>query len=63
MILRQRKLADELNLEFTGTVGVLILAKQNGIIPLLLSYFEKIRKTNFRISESFLKVLLEKYDS
>lgn len=60
--LKARKLANELNLKFTGTVGVLILAKQNGIIPLLFSYFEKIRKTNFRISESFLKILLDKYD-
>lgn len=61
--LKARKLADELNLEFTGTLGVLILAKQNGIIPALLPYFEKIKKTDFRISANFLKILLDKYDS
>jgi predicted nucleic acid-binding protein len=60
--LKSRKLADQLKLEFTGTIGVLVLVKKNGIIPLLLPYFEMIRKTNFRISESVLKILLEKYE-
>ncbi len=39
--LKGRKLALQLNLKFTGTLGVLILAKQQGIIPLLKPFFEK----------------------
>jgi hypothetical protein len=41
---------------------VLILAKTQGVIPLLQSYFEKIEATDFRIPVSFLQILLDKYD-
>ncbi|MDN3583014.1 DUF3368 domain-containing protein [Mucilaginibacter flavus] len=60
--LKGRKLAQQLNLEFTGTIGVLVLARQRKVIPLLLPYFEKIKSTNFRISNDFLQTLLDKYD-
>jgi len=47
-----RKLAQKLGLPVKGTVGVLLLAKQYGIIPLLKPYLELIQKTNFRLSQS-----------
>ena len=56
--LKGRKLAAQLNLEYTGTLGILILAKQQGIIPSLKVYFEKIKETDFRISPSLLTSIL-----
>jgi len=47
---KARKLASNLGLSFTGTVGVIIKAKLNGYIPSIKPSLEKIRTTNFRIS-------------
>jgi len=60
--LKGRKLADELHLEYTGTLGILILAKQKGIIPSLKTYFEKTKATNFRVPAALLDALLKKYE-
>jgi predicted nucleic acid-binding protein len=57
--LKGRKLASQLNLKYTGTLGVLILARQKGIIPLLKPYFEKIKETDFRIAPDLLQKILE----
>jgi predicted nucleic acid-binding protein len=57
--LKGRKLALHLKLKFTGTLGVLILAKQRNIIPLLAPFFDKIKATDFRISAVLLKKILE----
>ena len=47
---KARKLAQQLGIPFTGTIGVIIKAKLNGIIPSIKPYLEKIKETNFRIS-------------
>ena len=61
--LRGRKLAEQLHLDYTGTVGVLVLARQRGIINDLRSHFDRIRATNFRVPERLLKALEKTYDS
>lgn len=48
---KARKLAERLGLAVTGTLGVIIRAKNNGIITSIKPYLNKIRDTNFRISE------------
>lgn len=47
---KARKVAEKLGLRITGTIGILIKAKLNGVIPSIKPLFEKIRSTNFRIS-------------
>ena len=47
---KARKIAQQLGISFTGTIGVIIKAKLNGIIPSIKPYLEKIKETNFRIS-------------
>jgi predicted nucleic acid-binding protein len=39
--LKGRTFASQLNLKYTGTLGLLIIAKQQGIITKLKPYFEK----------------------
>jgi predicted nucleic acid-binding protein len=47
---KARKIAERLGITFTGTIGVIIKAKQKGIIPSIIPLLEKIKQTNFRIS-------------
>ncbi|GHT24674.1 DUF3368 domain-containing protein [Bacteroidia bacterium] len=57
---KARKLAKILNIDYTGTIGILILAKHKGIISSIKPILEKIKETNFRISaELELRALIE----
>jgi predicted nucleic acid-binding protein len=48
---KARKIASRLRLKFTGTVGVIIKAKKRGFIPLIKPLLERIKQTDFRMSE------------
>lgn len=55
-----RKRAEELGLSIIGSLGVLLKAKQMGVLPSLLQVIQEIDKTDFRISETIkLKLLGE----
>jgi predicted nucleic acid-binding protein len=57
---KARRLAEKLNLNYTGTLGILLKARQFGIVPLLKPLLEKIQQTNFRFSEKvFAEILKE----
>ena len=47
---KARCVAEQLGLDITGTVGVLIKAKLLGVITSIKPYLNKIRETDFRIS-------------
>ncbi len=47
---KARKIANQLGINYTGTIGIIIKAKQNGITPSIKPVLEKIKQTNFRIS-------------
>lgn len=47
---KARKIAHKLGISFTGTIGVIIRAKLNGIIPSIKPLLSKIKETNFRLS-------------
>ena len=56
---KARRLAKKLNLNFTGTVGVIIAAKQLGYINKIKPLLEKINLTNFRLApDIYAKALL-----
>ena len=57
--LKARKIATTLSLRFTGTVGVLINAKELGFIHSVKYYIEKIQTSNFRISDALIIKALE----
>lgn len=56
---KARKLAERLGLSVTGTLGVIIRAKNTGLIQSIKQYLEKIRETNFRISEELEQIALK----
>lgn len=47
---KARKIAEQLGIIFTGTIGVIVKAKLNGIIPSIKPLLEKIKRTDFRLS-------------
>ncbi len=53
-----RRFAENLGLKVIGTIGLLIIAKNNGVITSLKHYFDLIQQTNFRISSSILERVL-----
>ncbi len=49
--LAARKFAQQMNLELTGTLGVLVRAKNLGVLPALRPVIARLRAVNFRVSE------------
>ncbi|MCF8461570.1 MAG: DUF3368 domain-containing protein [Flavobacteriales bacterium] len=58
--LKARKLAKQLNLIFTGTLGVIHKAKRDGKIAMVKPIIDKLLKTNFRISKQVVEEILKK---
>ena len=56
--LKARKLAKKLNLNFTGSLGVINKAKQIGVIDEIKPILNKILSTDFRISKQIIHELL-----
>ena len=57
---KARKIAAQLGINYTGTIGVIIKAKLNGVIPSIKPILEKIKKTNFHLTvEIEMKALKE----
>ena len=57
--LKARKLAAQLNLKFTGTLGVLHTARQLGYVDKIEPLIDKLLKENFRIPENIVLELLK----
>lgn len=47
---KARKIATQLGLTFTGTIGIVVKAKLQGLIPSIKPIIAKIKQTNFRLS-------------
>ncbi|MDR0926474.1 MAG: DUF3368 domain-containing protein [Ignavibacteria bacterium] len=47
---KARKVAQTLGLKITGTIGVIVKAKLDGIIPSIKPLINSIKRTNFRIT-------------
>lgn len=57
--LKGRKVAKELGIRITGSLGTIIAAKEKAIIQSAGSIIDKIKKTNFRISDDLLNKILQ----
>lgn len=55
---KARKLASKLNLNYTGTLGILLKAKELKLLSAIKPVLLKIQKTNFRFSEKVLNDIL-----
>lgn len=57
--LKGRKVAEQLNLRFSGTFGLILKAKKLGMIAQVGPILEKIKNTNFRFSEGLFNLVLK----
>lgn len=57
--LKGRKIAERLNLRFSGTFGLILKAKQVGRIKSVREILEKVKGTNFRFSEKLFSAIIE----
>lgn len=48
---KARRIAEKLGISYTGTIGVIIKAKKSGIIHSIKPFIERIKQTDFRLSE------------
>lgn len=55
---KARKIAEQLNIKFTGTLGVIIKAKKEGKIGSIKAIIVKLKQTNFYITEELEKEIL-----
>jgi predicted nucleic acid-binding protein len=55
---KARRVAEQLGLSYTGTIGVIVKAKLLGIIPSIKPLLNQIKLTNFRISVELEKSAL-----
>lgn len=58
--LKGRKLASRMALTFMGTLGLLVKAKEYGVILTIKPYIEKIQATDFRVSPALVNLVLER---
>ncbi len=57
--LKGRKIAERLYLRYSGTLGLILKAKQIGKIKSVREILEKVKNTNFRFSEKLLNTIIE----
>lgn len=58
--LKARKLAKELKINYSGTLGILVEGKLSGHINSMKIVLEKIKKTNYRVTPSLEKKILSR---
>ncbi|NIJ53197.1 DUF3368 domain-containing protein [Dyadobacter arcticus] len=57
--MKARKTAANLNIIVTGTIGVILAAKMRNKVPSAKSVFDKILKTDFRLSDRMINEALK----
>lgn len=58
--LKGRKLASRMALNYMGTLGLLLKAKEYGVILAVKPYIDKIQATDFRLAPALVNLILEK---
>jgi predicted nucleic acid-binding protein len=57
---KARREAKQLRIKYTGTLGILIVAKEKGLIDSVTEILDDIKKTDFRISERLVNEIILK---
>ena len=59
--IKGRKIAESLNIEIIGTLGIILFANKQGLIKDVLNTIQKLTNEGFRLSEKLIDSLKEKY--
>jgi predicted nucleic acid-binding protein len=57
--LKGRKIATQLNLRYSGTFGLILKAKEIGVIKSVKPILNKIKATNFRFSDKLFEIVIQ----
>jgi len=57
--LKGKKMAEQLGFATTGSLGIIVRAKANGVIPAVRPLLERIKSTNFRMTEQLEQMILK----
>ena len=57
---KARRIARRLNLPVTGTLAVLLKAKERGILPMVRDIVNRLIAANFRVSDALVEELLRR---
>ena len=58
--LKGRKVAERLGLRYSGSFGLILKAKQIGVIESIRPILDKIKETDFRFNDQLFKTILKK---
>ncbi|WP_262246178.1 DUF3368 domain-containing protein [Parapedobacter soli] len=56
--MKARKFAQKIGFTLKGTLGLLIMARQEGVITELRPYLGRVQRTNFRVAKSLIEQCL-----
>jgi len=56
--MKARKYAQKIGFTLKGTLGLLIMARQEGVITELRPYLGRVQRTNFRVAKSLIEQCL-----
>jgi hypothetical protein len=59
--LKGRKIAQSLNIEIIGTIGVILLAGKRGLIKDVIGTTLRLVNEGFRLSDQLINIIIEKY--
>ena len=57
-----RRVAEKLSLKYSGTFGLILRSKQEGIVSSIRPILNKIAKTNFHFSDNLFETILKEAD-
>lgn len=59
--LKGRKIAQSLNIDIIGTIGIILLAEKKGLVSDVTSLFLQLVNKGFRLSDNLINKIIEKY--
>ena len=59
--IKGRKIAQSLNINIIGTIGVLLVANKKGLVKDVIGIILRMVNKGFRLSDKILEKLIEKY--
>lgn len=59
--IKGRKIAQSLNIDIIGTIGIILLADKKGLVTDVTSLFLRLVNKGFRLSDRLINKIIEKY--
>ena len=61
MKIKGRKIAQSMNIDIIGTIGVILLADKKGLISDVTSLILRLVNKGFRLSDNLINIIIDRY--